>query len=215
VPASHIIQGILMSMRHAVKRTDLTGLEELALRQGGYFDRRDAQAHGIGDDLLSYHVKTGRFERLFPGVFRLRIAPLDHHDDLLLAWVWSNYRATVSHESALALFQLSDVLPSQTHLTVPPSFRRQPGPFRLHRSHLTQDDVTTYESLPVTTPARTIVDAAAWGTDPGQIQLATRQAVQRGLASVKQLRAAAQRPGYRHRQTVKQTIETAIANVSA
>jgi predicted transcriptional regulator of viral defense system len=204
-----------MSMIRAAKRTDLTGLEELALCQGGYFDRHDAQAHSIGDDLLSYHVKTGRFERRFPGVFRLRIAPLDHHDELLLAWVWSNYRATISHESALALFQLSDVLPSQTHLTVPPSFRRQPGPFKLHRSRLSESDITVYEGLPVTTPARTIVDAAIWGTDPEQVHLATRQAVQRGLASVKQLRAVAQRPGYRHRRTVELLIETAIANASA
>jgi hypothetical protein len=203
-------QGIL----HSMKQTDLPGLEMLALHQGGYFDRGDAHTHGLGDDLLSYHVKAGRFERLYPGVFRLRIAPVSRHDDLLLAWVWSNYRATISHESALALFQLSDILPSQIHLTVPPSFRREPHAFKLHWATLSDEDVTTYEGLPVTTPARTIADAAAWGSDPEQVRLAARQAVQRGLATSHQLCAAIQRPRYRHRRAVQHILEPVLTDAS-
>lgn len=196
-------------------RSDLRGLEALALEQGGYFDRSDALAHGVGDRLLHYHVKTGRFERVFPGVYRLHVAPIAPNDDLLLAWVWSNYRGVISHESALALYGLSDVMPCQVQLTVPPEFRRSPGPYRLYRSRLGDTERTVYEGLPVTTPARTIVDAAADGTDPTQVRNAVRQALDRALVSAEQLTAAARRSAYRHRRLVLPLIEAAIADAAA
>jgi len=87
------------------------GLELLALGHGGYFDRADALAHGFSNQLVHHHVRAGRFERIYPGVYRLAIAPPAQHDDLLLAWVWSNYRDAISHDSALALYGLSDLLP--------------------------------------------------------------------------------------------------------
>jgi predicted transcriptional regulator of viral defense system len=158
------------SMTRTPKRTDLPGLEAFALGQGGYFDQAAAAAHGLGKDLVHYHVRTGRFARVYPGVYRLRSAPPGPHDELLLAWVWSNERGVISHESALALYGLSDVLPGRIHLTVPPGFARVSPGYVLHRADLAPEEVTAYEGLPVTAPARTIVDAAAAGTGPEQIE---------------------------------------------
>ena len=199
-------------MTRAKKAADLRGLESLALAQGGYFDRHDALSHAIRDELLQYHIRTGRFERLFPGVYRLTNAPGSPHDDLLLAWVWSNYRAAISHESALALYNLSDVLPSRVQMTVPPSFRRSSSPFEIHRSQLCDDEVQSFEGVNITVPARTIVDAAAAGTGPEQIQLAVRQALDRALTTPERLRRAANRVGYRFRRAVKPLIDRAIAD---
>src|SRR5258708_13309048 len=98
---------------------DLPALEERALSQGGYFDRGDAHSYGLSDRVLTYHVGTGRFERVFPGVYRLRTAPLAPNDHFIQAWAWSNYRGPISHETALALFRLSPVTPTHMHLTVP------------------------------------------------------------------------------------------------
>jgi predicted transcriptional regulator of viral defense system len=194
------------------RRPDLHGLQALALTQGGYFDRGDARAHGIGDRLLHHYTRTRRFERVFPGVYRLAIAPLSPHDDLLQAWVWSNYRGAISHESALALYGLSDVLPSRVQITVPPGFRRRADRFEVHHSGLPDEDSAFYEGLRVTTPARSIADAAAAGTGHEQIQLAVAQAIARGLASPAQLQRAAGRPRYRHRRTVRPLIEGALAH---
>jgi predicted transcriptional regulator of viral defense system len=196
---------------------DLRGLEALALGQGGYFDRRDALDHGLGDDALSHHARAGRFERVFPGVYRLTVAPYARHDELLRAWVWTNYRGAISHESALALFGLSDVAPTAVHLTVPFGFRREvpPGaPFALHRSQLDQGDTIPYEGVRATEPARTIVDAAAAGTGPEQIVLAVRQGLERALVDPERLRAAAARRRYRHRRTVLPLIEAALARAA-
>lgn len=121
-------------MAGSTKKIDRAELETMALAQGGYFDRGDARAHGVGDALLTYHVKTGRFERSFPGVYRLSTAPLSQRDEYLLAWVWTNYRGAISHESALALYELSDVMPDQVHVTVPRGFHRGSAPFRVHLS---------------------------------------------------------------------------------
>jgi predicted transcriptional regulator of viral defense system len=198
-----------------IKRTDLSGLETLALAQGGYFDRRDAQEHEIGDDLLSYHVGTGRFERTSPGIFRLTLAPIARHDDLLFAWVWSNYRATISHESALALYELSDVMPGRVQITVPPTFGRQTDLFDLHWASLREEEVTTYDGLPTTVPARSIVDAASAGTGPEQIEQAIQQAIERALATPSQIRAAALRPHYRHRRSVLPLIEATLSHAPA
>jgi predicted transcriptional regulator of viral defense system len=198
-----------MEAQHS--RPDIFGLERLALGQGGYFDRSNALAHGIGDRLLHHHVAKGRFERVFPGVYRLAIAPLSPHDDLLQAWVWSNYRGAISHESALALYDLSDVMPSRVQITVPPGVRRHSTRFDVHHADLPEEDTMPYEGVQVTTPARSIIDAAAEGTGPEQIHLAVTQAVARGLASPAQLRTAAGRPHYRHRRTVVPLIEEALA----
>jgi predicted transcriptional regulator of viral defense system len=198
-------------MAEQSSRPDLHALDVLALAQGGYFDRNDATAHGISDRLLHYHIHTGRFERLFPGVYRLAIAPLSSHDDLLQAWVWSNYRGAISRESALALYELSDVLPNRVQITVPLAFRRRTDHFDIYRSALSEKDTILYEGLRVTTPARSIADAAAAGTGPEQIQLAVVQAITRGLAVPAQIRQAVDRSHYRHRRTVRPLIDEVLA----
>src|SRR4051794_32261598 len=105
-------------------KPDRLGLEALALEHGGYFDRGDAHHFGFSDSLLRHHVQAGRFERVLPGVYRLHIAPPDVDEQCLLAWVWTNYRGAISHESALALYGLGDLSPIRVHVTVPRPFHR-------------------------------------------------------------------------------------------
>ena len=197
------------------KQADLSGLEEFALGQGGYFDRRDAIAYSISDSLLRYHTRTGRFERVLPGVYRLRIAPISRYDEYILAWVWTNYRGAISHESALALYDLADILPTRVHVTVPRPFHRTSAPFQVHLAPLPEHEVRTYNGVRVTTPARSIVDAAATGMDPTQIHKAVREARQRGLVELDMLRAAAVRRPNQHRRDVRRLIEEAWSRAAA
>lgn len=197
------------------KRTALRGLEALALVQGGYFDRRDALDHGIDDTLLRYHTQTGRFERVLPGVYRLRVAPINLYDEYLLAWVWTNYRGAISHESALALYDLSDVLPNRMHVTVPRPFHRTSAPFVVHLASLPEAEVEPYNGVRVTVPARTIIDAAATGTQPDQIHRAVHEALDRGLIAPDMLRTAARHHANQHRMNVRTLIEEALADAGA
>lgn len=202
-------------MPGSIQRADFLGLEAFALEQGGYFDRGDAHNYGITDSLLRYHTSTGRIERILPGVYRLRVAPISPYDEYLLAWVWTNYRGAISHESALALYDLADVLPVRIHVTVPRPFHRTSAPFQVHLAPLPVEESQTYNGVHVTTPARAIVDAAATGTEPTQIHKAVREALDRGLIDPSMLQDAAARHPNQHRRDVRRLIEEALSSATA
>ncbi len=145
-------------------------------------------------------------------MYRLAVAPVHPHDDLYLVWVWTNYRGVISHESALALMGLSDLLPNRIHLTVPRAFRRETGPsYVLHYRDLDDADRTTWDGLPATTAARSPVDAAADGSDPEQVGKAIADALGRGLTAPEALRAQARRPDYKGRRLALPLIERELA----
>lgn len=185
-------------------------LEHLALHQGGYFHRYDALLRHIGDELLSYHARTGRFERVLPGVYRMAIAPKSDQDDLWRALVWSNYRAAISHESALALYGLSDVLPGRVQVTAPPEFSKAARGYQVFHAVLHEHELTEYDGLTVTTAARSIVDAAATGTGPELIVQAVQQALNRGLTTAAALRDAATARRYRGKRLVVPLLDDAV-----
>lgn len=205
---------MVAAVHNSTKRADLSGLERFALGQGGYFDRRDALTHGVNDDLLRYHRRTGRFERVLPGVYRLSMAPISPYDEYVLAWVWTDYRGAISHESALALYSLADVLPTRVHVTVPRPFHRTSAPFQVHLAPLPRDEVQSYNGVQVTTPARTIVDAAASGTDPNQVHKAVEEALARGILRPDALLAAINRRPNQHVLNIRQLIEEALSGAT-
>lgn len=107
---------------HSRARPDRLCLFGTASEQGGYFTAEQARACGYGFALLSHHAKTGRFIRVRRGLYRLREYPSSPREDVLAAWLaLGKDVAVVSHESALDLLDLSDVIPDAAHLTVPRS----------------------------------------------------------------------------------------------
>ena len=119
--------------------------------------------------------------------------------------------AVVSHESALELYDLSDVIPSAVHISLPRTKRGQrPRPgvrFHTLQQPPAPSEIRPLDGMPVTTPERTIVDSLQAGTQPEQIELAVHQALERGLTTPRRLRsAAAERP-----VRVRSLIEHALA----
>jgi predicted transcriptional regulator of viral defense system len=107
---------------------------------------------------------------------------------VVAAWlVLGKERAVVSHESALDLLELSDVIPHAVHLTVPRSKRNFPNlpGVRFHTTTrpFTALDIVTSDGIRLTSAGRTILDAAEWGTAPEQIEMAIQQAIARGLVT--------------------------------
>jgi len=105
-------------------------------------------------------------------------------------------------------------MPHRVHLTVPLDFRRTTSPFVLHRSTLPPDDVTDYDGVRATTPARSIVDAASSGIGPEQIVKAVQQGLEHALFDVERLRAVAHRARYRNRRTTVPLIEDALRHAT-
>ena len=119
--------------------------------------------------------------------------------------------AVVSHESALALLDLSDVIPDAAHLTVPRPRHNLPSlpGVQIHTTArpLRSGDLTYRDGMVVTSATRTILDVAETGTAPDQVELAAIQAVERGLATPDHLRRDAATRGRRLAALIRQARE--------
>lgn len=153
-------------MNYRPTKDALRNLTALAQRQGGYFSAKQAASAGYDYPHLDYHVRSGNFERSGRGFYRLLTSPPAEHDDLIRLAFWSRNRAdqtqaVASHQTALSLHQLSDLLPTSIHLTVPPGFRKPAPPgVVLHRGKLATEETEEREGFLVTAPLRTVLDIA-------------------------------------------------------
>jgi predicted transcriptional regulator of viral defense system len=189
-----------------LRRPDQDALYRVAEGQGGYFTTRQARGAGYSRSLLAHHARTGQFLHARHGVYRLARFPSSGIEDLYATWLEVGERAVVSHDSALALYGLSDLIPSEIHLTVPRTNSRRHAHVRLHTSALAADETTRREGLPVTTVARTIADLATAGLADELLDQAVREALDRGLITRRDLES--QRA--RRRGRAKRMIERAL-----
>jgi predicted transcriptional regulator of viral defense system len=177
---------------------DIRTLEADAYQQSGYFTSAQAREHGVSRQLLDHHVKQERFERVRRGLYRVRGFPSFQHDDIREKWMAVGVeKAIVSHESALALLDLSDNIPDTVHLLVPRrhrGLRRPPGVVIHTRPDDEKVNTIWREGIPITTPARTLVDAAD-ELQPEQAAMAVQQALTRGLLTRRQLEQEATHRG--------------------
>lgn len=176
---------------------DHESLYLLAESQAGYFRTEQALAAGMDRSTLAHHAREDRrYVRVRRGLYRLRHFPTSEHEHVMAGWIpLRKAGAVVSHESALELHGLSDVIPAAVHLSLPRAKRGQrarPG-VRLHtaESPPAPSDIQQVRGLPTTTPARSIVDALQAGAQPEQVELAVRQALARGLLTPRRVRQAA------------------------
>jgi predicted transcriptional regulator of viral defense system len=165
----------------------------LAAEQGGYFTAAQAKEVGYSYQAQAHHVGAGNWLRIDRGIFRLAEWVPDLHDDLARWTLWSRGRGVVSHETALAVHEIGEFESPQVHLTVPAGFTsRRNDAVRLHVSDLPAADIVNRPGFRVTTPLRSLVDVTARGVDDDQLARAITEARQRGLVSIRQLRARAE-----------------------
>jgi len=167
-------------MRRTESKAD--HLYRLAEKQGGYFTAADAKALGYLYRYQHFHVKQGNWVRVDRGIYRLKNFPATGHEDLIRWWLWSRKKGAISHESAAAVYDLGDVLPAKTHLTVPLDFRKKAAAgVVLHKALLGEKDTEMREGFRVTTPLRTILDLARGHLDQERLTAVTKDAMRKGL----------------------------------
>jgi predicted transcriptional regulator of viral defense system len=174
-------------------------LYEIAQSQQGFFTTKQAIRAGFAEKTHSYHVNTGNWIREHRGIYRLANFPAPERPDLMLWYLWSQNRREIpegiySHETALSLHELSDVMPSKLHLTVPKDFRRSsmiPEVLILHRANVDESDVQEMYGVRVTRPLRTIIDLLrSKQVDETQLKLAINEALRRGLIGKREIEDA-------------------------
>lgn len=168
-------------------------LIEIAKEQDGYFTAAQALSVGYTYRQQNHHKNRGNWLYIDHGVYRLRTYPDSENEDLIRWSLWSRnrrgeFQATVSHETALALHELGDAMPSKTHLTVPPGFRKKaPGGCILYKACLGPSDIERRRGFNVTTPLRTLLDTADSPLSQDLLEGAVRDALRRGVVQSKQL----------------------------
>ncbi len=157
--------------------------------QKGFFTARQAVSTGIQSNNHTYYVKTGKWIREWRGVYRLNLYPFQDDQHYALWGVWSINRkgemlGVYSHETALSIFDLSDVNPAKIHMTVPRGFRRHsriPSVLTLHFSPVNESEYVDHGGYKVTKPFRTVADVVRGRSlSPEFIIQAVRQGIQTG-----------------------------------
>lgn len=158
-------------------------LYEVSAAQCGYFTTQQAHEVGITTPYLDHYLRAGHIVRVGRGVYRLSRFPSGDQEDLIYIWLASAREGVFSHETALALHQLSDILPSRIHVSLPPSWRRRKLPAHIERHYavLAPSDVGWVGAVPVTAPLRTLEDCARVHVSPELLRQALHQARTRGL----------------------------------
>ena len=181
-------------------------LTRLAASQGGFFTSKQAAALGYTAPKRNYHVRNGNWVRERRGIFRFSTYPLPSRPDLIVWWLWSRNRkdkpqGVYSHQTALTLHELTDLMPSRVHMTVPTSFRRsavKPRAIVLHAANLPKPDIEQIDGVPVTKALRTLIDMASTDEVPvPDLQSAFAQAVKSGSISRAEIAEARNDPDRR------------------
>lgn len=172
-------------------------LFEVADRQAGYFTSRQAREAGYDYRLQHYHRERGNWLPVGHGLYRLRQYPDVGDEELVRLSLWSRDRggrpqAVVSHETALRLHELTDLMPDRIHLSVPKGFRKEaPKGVVLHKARFDEGDVEDRRGYRVTTPLKTIMDIVrSPRVSPEHLEAAVAEALERGLVRRKRLQAA-------------------------
>ena len=153
---------------------------DLAADQFGYVSTSQAVARGVSNNALRMMASRGVLERVSWGVYRLPTFPASPFAEYLEASLWpAGVPGVISHESALAIRDLSDVNPAKVHITLPKAFRVRrtlPGYLVIHNDELSEEDVTRVEGIPTTTVRRAIEDCFRTHLGPSLL----RQAIEEG-----------------------------------
>jgi predicted transcriptional regulator of viral defense system len=168
-----------------------------AATQHGYFTTAQAAEHGISRRALTWRAGHNSAEHVGHGLYRLPHWPVEAADDLHALQTLAPF-GTFSHQTALTLLGLSDIIPSTIHFTIPETSRLRPRPgITFHRSrHGATADRTLRDGLWVSTARRALLDAARDGADPDQLVSAVQEARERAMLTPDDLAELRRNPPY-------------------
>ena len=151
----------------------------------------ELRACGLSLNAIVVRVRNGRLHPLYRGVYAVGHSNLPLEGHFLAAVKACGPTAHLSHFSAAALYGLMRWDYRYPEVTV--TAKRRQGGIRVHRT--TTPDRTHHKGVPVTTPARTLIDLA--GTLTYQPLRRIVREAQRQLVTIPQILTALDRLGPR------------------
>jgi len=175
--------GLLLSFGFDMAGWD--ALWEVAADQHGYVTVEQAKEAGVTYDALKQAAWRGHLERPVRGIYRLPTVPATGHDLEALAVLWTrDPAAALSHDSALAAYELGDINPSKYHVTVSLGRRiRKAGGegYVIHHQHLRPEQVTWWEGIRTVTPLTAIEQALTSGVPTYLLRQAITSAYKKAM----------------------------------
>jgi very-short-patch-repair endonuclease len=136
-------------------------LWKLAAAQHGVVSRKQMRALGMSDDVIDHAIGLGRLHRVFRGAYAVGHPHRSERSRLMAAALACGKGAVISHRSAAALLGLIDDGPVVIDVIAPRSRGRKIDGIRLHRVRPPRlEETGTFDGIPCTSPARTLVDLA-------------------------------------------------------
>lgn len=138
-------------------------IARLAARQHGVVSRAQLRSAGIGDGSIARRIQSSRLHRVHRGVYLVGHTAAPPRSREMAAVLACGPRAAVSHRSAAGLWGLlSPDRLSAVDVTVVDSWAQSRPGVEVHLARrLEKRDVRQLDSIPITSPARTLLDLAA------------------------------------------------------
>jgi len=172
--------------------TNIDRLREIALDQHGLVTTEQAMDVGVSKASLSMLVKRDRLARMAHGVYRVPQVPETQYTRYMLALLWTGApEATLSHETALAAYDVCDVNPSTIHITVSKNRRikRNGGDaYTLHYQDLDPEMVSWWEQIPIVTLKTTLEQCVKLGTPDYLLTQAIEKSARLGLLVIEEIK---------------------------
>ena len=178
-------------------------LFEIADRQQGYFTNAQAELCGFSRTNFHRYLSNGEWVKECRGIYRLVRYPITNRPELVLWSLWSRNKSGTaqgvwSHETALDIYELSDVMPTKMHMTVPKKFRKRaaiPAVLVLHFEDLTKEDIRFQQGYMVTSPLRTLIDIVESNRLSNDlVSQALHDALYKGVVSREEIRDSNKNP---------------------
>jgi hypothetical protein len=128
--------------------------------QYGRVSREQLLEIGLRRDAIGRRLRAGRLHRVHAGVYAVGHLAPSREGRWLAAVLACGDGAVLSHRSAASLWKIRQAEGPAVDVAIPTrSGRSHPG-IAVHRAKLAPHGVTIHQRIPVTTPARTLVDLA-------------------------------------------------------
>ena len=164
----------------------------LASRQHGVICRAQARELGMSERAVSRRLGSGRWKRLFPGVYRVEGAPATWRQQLKAASLWARHGYAVSHCAAAALHGFERFREGRVELCVTRELEPPSGVVVHLVGSLHPRDIASLEGLCVTSVTRTLVDLCV-AVDGPSLRATLDAALRRQMTTIDKLQAALSR----------------------
>jgi very-short-patch-repair endonuclease len=162
-------------------------IAEIAARQYGVVSRTQLVAAGIGAGAIHTRLAGHRLHRIHRGVYAVGHPALMPLAPEMAAVLACGEKAAISHRSAAVLWRLLRPTDEPIDVTLGTGSSRSRPRLRVHRSkRLASWELRHLEQLPVTAPARTLIDLADIASDR-DLKRATDEALTRRLLNAGRL----------------------------